>query len=83
MRLSGRYISRDELLGATESYEIIESYPEDKYLPSYLVWATSESGSCHVLFAVDVAGDNVRIVTAYRPKSDEWEADLKSRKGRT
>ena len=83
MRLSGRYISRDELLGATESYEIIESYPEDKYPPSYLVWATSESGPFHVLFAADVAGDNVRIVTAYRPNTDEWEADLKSRKGRT
>ena len=83
MRLSGRYISRDELLGATESYEIIESYPEDKYPPSYLVWATSGGGPFHVLFAVDLAGDNVRIVTAYRPNTDEWEADLKSRKGRT
>lgn len=31
MRLAGRYISRDELFEATESYEIIESYPEDKY----------------------------------------------------
>ena len=41
MRLAGRHISRDELLVATETYEIIESYPEDKYLPSYLVWATS------------------------------------------
>jgi hypothetical protein len=29
MRLAGRYISREELLGATESYEIIESYAED------------------------------------------------------
>ena len=83
MRLAGRYISRDELLGATESYEIIESYPEDKYLPSYLVWATSEGGPFHVLFAADVSGDNVRMVTAYRPNTDEWEADLKSRKGRT
>ena len=45
MRLAGRYISRDELLEATETYEIIESYPEDKYLPSYLVWATS--GAAH------------------------------------
>ena len=81
IRLAGRYISREELLGATESYEIIESYPEDKYLPSYLVWATSESGPFHVLFAADVAGDNVRIVTTYRPSADEWEADLKSRKG--
>lgn len=80
MRLPGRYLSRDELLGATESYEIIESYPEDKF-PSYLVWATSGGGPFHVLFAADVDGDNVRIVTAYRPNTDEWESDLKSRKG--
>ena len=80
MRLAGRHISRDELFGATESYEIIESYPEDKYLPSYLVWAASEGGLFHVLFGVDVDGDNVRIVTAYRPNADEWESDLKSRK---
>jgi len=80
MRLAGRYISRDELFEATESYEIIESYPEDKYLPSYLVWATSGGGPFHVLFAADVDGDNVRIVTAYRPNADEWESDLKSRK---
>jgi len=62
-------------------HEIIESYPEDKYLPSYLVWATSGAGPFHVLFAADVEGDNVRIVTAYRPNADEWESDLKSRKG--
>ena len=80
MRLAGRYISRDELFGATETYEIIESYPEDKYLPSYLVWATSAGGPFHTLIAADVNGDNVRIVTAYRPNADEWESDLKSRK---
>ncbi|HLF11482.1 MAG TPA: DUF4258 domain-containing protein [Gammaproteobacteria bacterium] len=73
----------DDVLGATESYEIIESYPEDKYLPSYLVWATSGGGPFHVLFAADVDGDNVRIVTAYRPNTDEWESDSKSRKGQT
>lgn len=80
MRLAGRFISRDELLGSTESYEVIESYPEDKYLPSYLVWATSKDGPFHVLFGADVDGDNLRIVTAYRPNSEEWEPDLKTRK---
>lgn len=83
MRLAGRYISRDEILEATDSYEIIESYPQDKYLPSYLVWAKSERGPFHVLFAADVGGNNVRIVTAYRPNPDEWESDLKSRKKQT
>ena len=29
---------------------------------------------------VDVEGQNVRIVTAYYPSSDEWEADLKTRR---
>ena len=80
MRLAGRYISRDDVLEATESYEIIESYPEDKYLPSYLVRAGSDRDPFHVLFAVDVDGDNIRIVTAYRPNPDEWESDLRSRK---
>lgn len=41
MRLAGRHISRDELFEATESYEVIESYPNP----------------------------------------DEWESDLKLRKG--
>ena len=81
MRLAGRYISRNDVLEATESYEIIESYPEDKYLPSYLVRATSDQDTFHVLFAADVDGDNIRIVTAYRPNPDEWESDLRSRKG--
>lgn len=35
----------------------------------------------HVLFAVDVAGDNVRIVTAYRPNPEGWGSSLKFRKG--
>ena len=83
MRLAGRHILRDEILEATDNYEIIESYPQDKYLPSYLVWATSGSDPFHVLFAADVANDNVRIVTACRPNLDEWEPGLKSRKGQT
>lgn len=70
-------MTRDEILGSVGTYEIVESYPADKYLPSYLVLAAS---SFHILFATDVEGDNVRIVTAYRPSVDEWQTDLKTRK---
>jgi hypothetical protein len=80
MRLAGRYISRDELFEAVDSYEIIESYPQDKYLPSYPVRAESDRRKIHVLFAVDVENDNVRIVTAYRPNPDEWDAEFRSRR---
>lgn len=41
MRLKGRFIPREAVLNAVESYEVIEAYPGDKYLPSYLVLATS------------------------------------------
>lgn len=70
-------MTRDEILSAADTYEIVESYPEDKYLPSYLVLAESRF---HVQFATDVEGDNVRIVTAYRPDPGEWESDLKTRR---
>jgi hypothetical protein len=79
MRLAGRYLTRKEILEAVDSYALIESYPEDKYLPSYLILAAA---SFHVQFAADVEGDNVRIVTAYRPDLNEWEADLKTRRTR-
>ncbi len=80
MRLEGRFIPREAVLGSVESYEIIEEYPEDKYLPSYLVLGRSAGEAFHVLFAVDLDGDNVRVVTAYRPSGVEWEDDSKTRR---
>lgn len=80
MRLRGRYIPRQAVLDAVETYQVVEAYPADKYLPSYLVLAQHASDAFHVLFATDVEGDNVRVVTAYRPSSDEWQADLKTRR---
>lgn len=49
-------------------------------MPSYLILAQHGGKMFHVLFAVDVAGDNVRVVTAYRPNPDEWQPDLKTRR---
>ena len=77
MRLERRHITRDEILNAVDSYSIVESYPQDKYLPSYLIVAAD---SFHILFAVDVAEDNLRVVTAYRPDPGEWETDLRTRR---
>jgi len=80
MRLGGRFIERASILNAVDVFEIIESYPDDKYLPSYLVHGHAGSAVFHVLFAVDVAGDNVRVVTSYRPDPRDWEQDLKTRR---
>ena len=80
MRLKGRFIPREAILDAVDSYEIIEAYPEDKYLPSYLILARSAGEASHVLFAADLEGANVRVVTAYRPTEGDWEDDLKTRR---
>ena len=82
MRLKGRFIPREAILEAIESYEIIEAYPEDKYLPSYLVLGRSPGEAFHALFAADLEGENVRVVTAYRPSESEWEDDWKTRRTR-
>lgn len=80
LRLKDRFVSRQTILDAVDSYEIVELYPDDKYLPSYLVLARLAEDPLHMLFAADVAGDNVRVVTAYRPSLDDWEDDLKTRR---
>lgn len=80
MRFRGRFIPRQSILDSVNGYEMVEEYPEDKYLPSYLILARHGKDVFHVLFATDVEGDNVRIITAYRPDPAEWLPDLKTRR---
>lgn len=80
MRLEDRHIPRAAIVESLESFEVIESYPDDKYLPSYLVYTEYQGLAFHVLFAADVPAQNVRVVTAYRPNPREWSADLKKRR---
>ena len=80
MRLENRFIPRQAVLNSVDAYELIESYPHDKYLPSYLVFSQYEADRFHILFAADSEGDNVRIVTAYRPDPAEWSDDMKRRR---
>jgi hypothetical protein len=80
MRLERRHIPRHEVLQAVDTFEIIAAYPEDKYLPSYLIQGKGEGAVFHVLFALDPESANVRIVTAYRPQPEQWMPDLKTRR---
>ncbi len=80
MRLRNRSISRAEIFESVGTYEIIESYPDDKYLPSYLVWSRHHDEVMHILFATDVNSDHVRIVTVYHPTPSEWSDDYKRRR---
>jgi hypothetical protein len=57
MRLKVRAISAGLVLNAVPSFEIIEPYPDDKYLPSYLVRAEWKGTIFHAQTATGVEGD--------------------------
>ena len=80
IRLKERFIPREAVLNSVDTYEIIEEYPEDKYLPSYLIYAEYKGEIIHIQIAADFENNNVRIVTAYRPTLNIWEQDFKSRR---
>ncbi len=80
MRLRTRGITRQAVLDAAPGYEVIASYPEDRYLPSYLVFAQQGNRTIHILCAADTLGGNVRVITAYAPDPGEWDETLKRRR---
>lgn len=80
MRMKGRFIPRKFILDSVDNYQIIEKYPKDKYFPSYLVYSSYQDSEFHILFAADVEGNNIRIITAYFPNLIEWEKGLKKRR---
>jgi len=80
MRLIGRSITREAILDSVDKYEIIETYPEDKYLPSCLIYTKHAEQIIHFLAATDMENDNIRIITTYKPTLDKWEEDLKTRR---
>ena len=62
------------------SLEIIESYPDDKYLPSFLVRGEYDGRVFHEQIATDVEGGNIRVVTMYIPAPEEWDSGLRIRR---
>ena len=54
MRLGRRFIAREAIISAANSYEIVEAYPDDKYFPSYLLLGRAVDDAFHVLFGTDV-----------------------------
>ena len=53
MRLGQRFIARETIIQAADTYEIVEAYPEDKYFPRYLLLGREGDDVFHVLFATD------------------------------
>jgi hypothetical protein len=79
MRMKSRSIPRDIVKFSVNNFEIIESYPEDKYFPGYLVYSRYNEQIFHIVIAVDFKSENIRIITAYYPDPSKWDSEMKRR----
>jgi len=76
-----RGIFADEVKEALLSGEIVEDYPRDRPLPSYLVLGyTTKRRPLHIVVAVDPEEAILWVITVYEPKPEEWEEGFKKRR---
>ncbi len=60
--------------------ETIMNYPDDKPLPSSLLFSLVNSRPLHVVCSSDVVNLTTIVITAYEPSTDIWNDDYKTRK---
>ena len=72
-------MTRQEVISAVQSGEIIETYTDDKPFLSCLIYS-GVLEPLHVVLAIDPGSGICHIVTAYRPDNSHFEDDLKTRR---
>ena len=81
-KIRRRKIEAHHIEEAVSSGEIIEDYPNDPRGHSCLILGyTAEGKPLHVLCG-KLEEEEILIITAYEPSSEEWENDWKTRKRR-
>jgi hypothetical protein len=76
-RAAKRLIKSAEIEETVAASELIEDYPDDMYGPSCLLMGVTQSG--RILHIQVSYPDDIKIITVYEPKPDEWEEDWKTR----
>ena len=81
VRIVERKISIQEVEEALLNCNLIESYSEDKPLPSYLVIGfTKNERPLHILVALDKIEGYIWIITVYEPDQTIWSDQMTKRK---
>lgn len=79
-RMMERIISREVVKEVLLSGEIIEDYPDDQPYPSALFLGWFEEKPFHVIAAIDSHNIRCFVITAYRPDSEHFKSDYKTRR---
>ena len=78
-RMLERGISREEMRLAILYGEAIEVYAQDKPYPSCLILRI-DGEALHVVVAFEPGSGICHVITAYRPDTDRFDLDLKTRR---
>jgi hypothetical protein len=79
-RMMERGISRETAKNVLLSGELIEDYPNDEPYPSALFLGWVDKEPFHVVTAFDLVTDYCFIITTYKPDSEHFESDYKTRR---
>ena len=74
-----RGISRSGVKQAILTGTVIEQYPDDYPLPSFLI-AVNGTKPLHAVLVWDAEERVCHLITAYKPDLEHFEADLKTRR---
>lgn len=80
-RLTERNIMIADIIKGIETGEIIKQYEDDKPLPSCLILGYSTDNH-HIHIVVSHDEEYIYLITAYRPNTEYWEKDFKTRRER-
>jgi len=79
-RMMERGISRQQVKLALMEGAVIDAYGDDRPFPSLLVDYRLADAVLHVVVAFDKVTRDCFVITAYRPDSEHFEKDLKTRR---
>jgi hypothetical protein len=79
-RMMKREISREMVKQVLLEGEMIEDYPDDKPFPTALFLGWLQGEPFHVVTALDSLSGYCFVITVYRPDSDHFENDYKTRR---
>lgn len=75
-----RNISTTEVENVLENGVNIMDYPDDKPLPSKLLFSIINLRPLHVVCSYNIENQTTIVITAYEPSIEIWENDFKTRK---
>ena len=79
-RMFERGIGIKDIRLALENGETIENYVDDAAYPGRLILAQRGKRPLHVVAADNAVGDEVVVITGYRPDRTRWTEDFKQRR---